>query len=144
LFFCAIKYLKKDIDNDVFYFIFNRMVKYYTHSLDSIFMALADATRRSILLRLMQGEASVSALAEPFNISLPAVSKHLKILDNAGLILRRKEGRIQKCELRGEAFREAAEWVENYRIFWEGQLEALEKYLDSQPAKPAEANNENE
>ncbi len=116
------------------------MVKYYTHSLDSIFMALADATRRSILTRLMRGEATVGQLAEPFHISLPAISKHLKILEQSGLILRRKEGRVQKCELRGEAFKEASEWVEKYRIFWESQFDELGKYLDSQKEEELQKN----
>ena len=115
--------------------IFNRMVKYYTDSLDTIFMALADSTRRAILTRLSEGDSTVTELAAPFDISLPAISKHLGILENAGLITREKEGRINRCRLLAEPMQEAAAWIDNYRTFWEQQFNALEKYLNESKGK---------
>ena len=106
------------------------MVKYYTHSLDTIFMALADATRRAILGRLAEGECSVTELAKPFNMSLPAISKHIRTLESAGLLMRRKEGRMHRCRLAVKPMQEAGEWIENYREFWQGQFDALDKYLN--------------
>ena len=106
------------------------MVKYYTDTLDVTFMALADPTRRAILMRLAENEHTVSELAEPFEISLPAVSKHLRILENAGLILREKQGRVHKFQLDAGPMKEASSWIEKYRIFWENQFDSLEKYLE--------------
>jgi DNA-binding transcriptional ArsR family regulator len=105
------------------------MVKYSDNELNSIFAALADATRRGILARLAQGEASVSDLAAPFDISLPGVSKHLRVLERAKLIRRRKEGRINRCRLVAEPMKNAAEWIEHYRQFWEEQFDALARFL---------------
>ena len=105
------------------------MVKYYTDTLDVTFMALADPTRRAILTRLTENEHTVSELAEPFDISLPAVSKHLRILENAGLILREKQGRVHNFQLDAGPMQDAASWIEKYRIFWEKQFDSLEKYL---------------
>ncbi|MCG8603896.1 metalloregulator ArsR/SmtB family transcription factor [bacterium] len=111
------------------------MVKYYTHSLDTIFMALADATRRAILTRLAHGETTISELAQPFNISLPAISKHIRILENAGLLVRRKDGRKFRCRLAMEPMKEAADWIETYREFWEAQFDSLDKYLTQSKRK---------
>lgn len=108
---------------------FNHMVK-YSGQLDRTFAALADPTRRNILARLSQGASSVTELAEPFEMSLPAVSKHLRVLERAGLCSRTKDGRVHRIQLRAEPMREAAGWVEQYRIFWEGNLDALGQFLD--------------
>lgn len=105
------------------------MVKYYTDSLDVVFMALADSTRRAILAKLADGESTMSELAEPFDMSLPAVSKHVRILENAGLLTREKQGRIFLCTLDAAPMQEAAEWLTRYRAFWEQQFDALDAYL---------------
>jgi DNA-binding transcriptional ArsR family regulator len=105
------------------------MVKYSEPDLDATFAALSDATRRGILARLAQGEASVSALAAPYDISLPAVSKHLRVLERAKLIARRKEGRVNRCRLVAAPMKDAAEWIERYRQFWEEQFDALARFL---------------
>jgi DNA-binding transcriptional ArsR family regulator len=106
------------------------MVKYSDGLLDATFSALSDATRRGILARLAQGESSVSELAAPYNISLPAVSKHLRVLENAGLVVRHKDGRVHRCRLIAEPMKDAAEWIERYRLFWEQQFDALARYLE--------------
>jgi DNA-binding transcriptional ArsR family regulator len=103
------------------------MVK--SQKLDATFGALSDPTRRAIVERLTRGEASVGELAEPFDISLPAISKHLSVLEEAGLLVRIKEGRIRRCRLLSEPMREALEWIASYGSFWEGQLDSLEKLL---------------
>jgi DNA-binding transcriptional ArsR family regulator len=105
------------------------MVKYSELDLDATFAALSDATRRGILARLAQGEASVSDLAAPYDISLPGVSKHLRVLERAKLIARRKDGRINRCRLVAEPMKDAAEWIERYRQFWEQQFDALARFL---------------
>lgn len=111
----------------------NRMVN---HSpLDSTFGALADPTRRAILERLAQGEATVTELAAPHRMSLPAVSKHLRVLESARLIVRRKDGRVRRCRLAGRPMRDAARWIDRYRTFWEQQLDALGEYLSASEAK---------
>ncbi len=110
------------------------MVNY--SSLDRTFAALADPTRRAILSRLALGEANVSELAEPFSISLPAISKHLRVLEEAGLLERRKEGRTHHCQLRPEPLGEAAEWIEEARRFWDDRLDALAQFLDQANADP--------
>lgn len=104
------------------------MVKYKA-SLDSTFAALSDPTRRAILTRLRKGSASVMELAEPFQFSLPAISKHLRVLERAGFIHRTKEGRVHRLQLVAQPMKDAAEWIENYRAFWEGQLDSLADYL---------------
>lgn len=104
------------------------MVNY--SSLDRTFAALADPTRRAILNRLALGEANVSELAEPFSISLPAISKHLRVLEEAGLLERRKEGRTNHCNLRAEPLGDAAEWIEEARRFWGDRLDALAQFLE--------------
>lgn len=92
-------------------------------------MALAHPVRRSILEQLKTSDASVSALAEPHDISMPAVSKHLKILERAGLIEREKRGQVRQIHLRAGKLKEASEWIERYRLFWESQLNQLEDFL---------------
>ncbi|MBD0292490.1 MAG: winged helix-turn-helix transcriptional regulator [Jiangellaceae bacterium] len=100
-----------------------------TDQLDRTFAALADPTRRAILSRLAVGDASVSELAEPFNITLPAISKHLKVLERAGLITRSRERQWRPARLQAEPLKEVAEWAEHYRQFWEESYDRLEEYL---------------
>lgn len=97
--------------------------------LSTTFAALADPTRRAILDRLMQGEASVSELGRPFEISLPAVSRHLKVLERAGLIERGRSAQWRPCRLRAERLAEANAWMERYRRFWEQRFDRLDEYL---------------
>ncbi|HEX8452965.1 MAG TPA: metalloregulator ArsR/SmtB family transcription factor [Longimicrobium sp.] len=97
--------------------------------LSMTFAALADPTRRAILARLSGGEATVTELAEPFEISLPAVSKHLKVLERAGLIERGREAQWRPCRLKAERLREVDQWVDQYRKFWEDSLGRLDEYL---------------
>ena len=107
--------------------------------LDRTFGALADPTRRAILARLAAGEASVTELAEPFEMSLPAVSKHLKVLERAGLITRGRERQWRPARLDAEPLREVAEWAERYRRFWEERYDRLDEYLDElQGRRPRE------
>lgn len=103
--------------------------------LDQTFSALADPTRRAILARLAEGEATVGELARPFRISRPAISKHLRVLERAGLVQRARDGRLSRCGLDASPMREAAEWVEEYRKFWESQLDALARYLEDETEK---------
>ena len=98
--------------------------------LNDTFAALADPTRRAILARLMAGEASVTELAEPFTISLPAVSKHLKVLEQAGLIARGRDAQWRPCRLEADPLREVADWVEGYRRFWEQSQERYDRLDD--------------
>jgi DNA-binding transcriptional ArsR family regulator len=97
--------------------------------LSSIFSALADPTRRAILARLASGEATVTELAAPFDMSLPAVSKHLKVLERAGLIARGRQAQWRPCRLEAGPLQEVADWVEGYRRFWEGSFDRLDEYL---------------
>src|SRR5215831_10267904 len=97
--------------------------------LSQTFSALADPTRRAILARLASGEASVSELAAPFAMSLPAISKHLKVLEHAGLITRSREAQWRPCRLEPRPLKNAADWLEHYRVFWEQSLDRLEGYL---------------
>ncbi len=105
------------------------MVNYSEQTLDATFGALADPTRRAILARLASGEATVSELAQPFEMSLPAVSKHLGVLEEAGLLMRAKDGRIRRCSLLAGPMREASDWISDYRRFWEDRFDALADYL---------------
>ena len=116
------------------------MVKYQSQDLDAVFSALGDPTRWAILARLALGEASVGDLAAPHEMSLPAVSKHLRVLERAGLVQRTPEGRISRCTLDASPLREAADWVEHYRAFWEGRLDALARYLET--PKPVDEEDE--
>lgn len=97
--------------------------------LSTTFAALADPTRRAILARLASGEASVTELAEPFAMSLPAVSKHLKVLEHAGLITRGREAQWRPCRLEAGPLKDAADWLEPYRRFWEQSFDRLDDYL---------------
>lgn len=111
------------------------MVKYNSR-LDATFAALSDPTRRAILLRLSRGSAAVCELAKPFEVSLPAISKHLRVLERAGLLEQQREGRVRRCNLKPHPLREADEWIAHYRRFWEQQLDALAEFLES--AEPTE------
>src|SRR3977135_4080615 len=97
--------------------------------LSATFAALADSTRRAILARLASGEASVTDLAEPFAMSMPAISKHLKVLERAGLIARGREAQWRPCRLEPEPLKDAANWLEHYRVFWERSFDRLASYL---------------
>lgn len=107
------------------------MVNNTSQLLDTVFLALSDPTRRAILERLAYGEASGTELARPFSISVPAISKHLHVLENAALIVRRKEGRVHRFRLDVQSIREAATWLDQYRQFWETQFDALANYLEA-------------
>lgn len=97
--------------------------------LNTTFAALADPTRRAILARLASGEASVTELAEPFEMSLPAISKHLKVLERAGLIARGREAQWRPCRLEAGPLKDAAQWLDHYRLFWERSFDRLDDYL---------------
>lgn len=107
------------------------MVNYQPALLDATFAALSDATRRGILARLAAGEASVTELAKPYDMSLPAVSKHLRVLESAGLVARSKDGRVHRCRLEAAPLKSAADWIEHYRRFWEAQLDSLQRFLET-------------
>ncbi len=98
--------------------------------LSTTFSALADPTRRAIVARLAQGSATVNELAEPFDISLPAISRHLKVLEGAGLISREVEAQKRRCHLRAGTLKQASEWIDATRAFWNARLDALDLYLD--------------
>jgi DNA-binding transcriptional ArsR family regulator len=106
-----------------------------TDHLSTTFAALADPTRRAILKRLSTGEASVTDLAKPFDMSMPAVTKHLKVLQRAGLITQSRQAQWRPCRLEAKPLREVADWVEKYRQFWEERLDRLEDYLEQLQAK---------
>lgn len=109
-----------------------------TDRLSATLAALADPTRRAILARLALGEASVSELAEPFEMSMPAVSKHLKVLERAGLISRGREAQWRPCRLDAGPLRDVAGWLESYRQFWDASLDKLDAYLTRMAEKEAE------
>jgi len=111
------------------------MVKYMNDNLDATFSALSDPTRRAILARLAKGEAQVTELAEPFGISLPAVSKHLKVLEKAQLITRHKDGRIHRFTVNPKPIGSAKSWIETYQDFWEQQMDSLAAYLEKTTQK---------
>ena len=111
------------------------MVKRGSPTLDAVFAALADPTRREILARLSEGDASVSELAEPFEISLPAVSKHLRVLEEAGLLATEKAGRVRHCHLVADPMADAMRWIARYGRFWEAQFDSLESYLSDRGAR---------
>src|ERR1700724_2104923 len=106
------------------------MVKYSPATLNRTFAALADPTRRRILAHLARGNHRVTQLARPHAMSLPAVSKHLRVLEQGGLLGRRRYGRVHEMELNAEPLKKAAGWVEEYRKFWEGSLDRLARYLE--------------
>jgi DNA-binding transcriptional ArsR family regulator len=101
-----------------------------TDRLDRTFAALADPTRRAIVTRLMAGEASVTELAAPFRMSLPAISKHLKVLERAGLVVRGRDRQRRPARLEAAPLRDVAEWTERYRRFWEESYDRLDEYLE--------------
>ena len=111
------------------------MVKYGKSQLNSVFHALADPTRRRILEALGSSERTVGELAEPLEISLPGVSKHLGVLERAGLLSRRREGRIHHIKFETEALTPAMEWIETHRKFWEDSFDRLSEFLESQAAE---------
>ena len=107
----------------------NRMVT-SSPDLDRTFGALADPIRRAILVRLAEGGATVGDLARPFDVSRPAISKHLRVLEEAGLVRRARDGRFQRCALDAAPLADAAAWVERYRVFWEDRLDAFSRYFE--------------
>ena len=111
------------------------MVKHSTAMLDRTFAALADPTRRRILSHLARGNRRVTHLARPHDMSLPAVSKHLRVLEKAGLLRRRRYGRVHQLNLEAKPMQQAVRWIEEYRKFWEGSLDRLAEYLEK--AKPS-------
>ncbi len=115
------------------------MVNYSPAALDATFGALADPTRRAMLARLARGETSVMELAEPFDVSLPAILKHVRVLEEAGLLTRQKDGRVNRCHLRVKPMKEAAKWIEHYRQFWERQFDALARFLNESQRKEEKA-----
>ena len=118
------------LDGAVIVVKFNRMVKQIDDGLSATFAALADPTRRAIMARLTLGEATVGELAAPFDMSLPAISKHLTVLENAGLLLRERQGRERLCRLQAEPLKDAGDWIEQYRRFWDGAFDRLAQYLE--------------
>ena len=122
--------------------IINFMVNYSSEQLDTVFLALADPTRRAILERLAHGEASGTELARPFSISVPAISKHLRVLEHADLILHRNDGRTHRFRLAASPtnpMKEATTWLEQYRQFWEAQFDSLETYPLTTPEEEQDA-----
>ena len=122
------------------------MVKYKlmgtSDSLSLTFAALADPTRRAILSRLARGQTSVTELAKPFRMSMPAVTKHLKVLERAGLISRGKEAQWRPCKIEAVPLKGVSDWVEDYRQFWEQSFDRLEAYLETLQATPKELGKE--
>jgi DNA-binding transcriptional ArsR family regulator len=110
------------------------MVK-HSATLDSTFGALADPTRRAILATLMLGQASITELAKPHRMSLPAVMKHVSVLEGAGLVSQKKIGRTRRCQLAAQPLQQAEQWLSQYRAFWEGTLDSLERHLSQQENK---------
>jgi DNA-binding transcriptional ArsR family regulator len=108
---------------------FNHMVKCSPQLLDRTFAALADPTRRRILEHLAGGDRCVTDLARPYSMSLPAVSKHLRVLERAGLVRRRRDGRVHRLKLDASPMKDAQQWIEEYRRFWEERLDRLDQYL---------------
>lgn len=106
------------------------MVNSRTRPLDEVFFALSDPTRRAMLASLARGDLTVSELAEPFDLSAPAISKHLRVLKRAGLLAQERRGRSRSCRFVGEPLREAAQWIEHYRIFWENRLDSLANFFE--------------
>jgi DNA-binding transcriptional ArsR family regulator len=116
--------------------ILNQMVKHTEPAaLDSVFAALSDPTRRRILNLLARAEFCVTEVAKSFSVSLPAISKHLRVLEKAGLIRRERDGRVHRLRLEAKPMRDAAAWIERYRGFWEGQFDQLADYLKKQESK---------
>ena len=112
--------------------------------LSTTFAALADPTRRAILARLLSGECSVTELAEPFDMSMPAVSKHLRVLERAGLIVRRREAQWRRSRIEAGPLKEVADWTDGYRHIWEERLDRLDKYLQQVKAKEEKRHGRNQ
>lgn len=102
----------------------------YPGDLNNTFSALSDPTRRAIISELTKGDISIMELASPFDMSLPAVSKHIRVLENAGLLTRKKQGRVQYCRLNAKPLRDAAKWLAYYQQFWDAKLDALANFLE--------------
>ena len=115
--------------------LYNQMVISPSKRLDATFAALADPTRRAILARLASGEASVTELVKPFAMSQPAISKHLKVLEHAGLISRGRDAQRRPCRIEAKPLAEANGWLEGYRQFWEGSFQRLDTLLDEMKVK---------
>lgn len=113
--------------------MFNHMVNHHPHHLDLVFGALAHPIRRGILARLARGEATVAELARPFKVSAPAITRHMRILEDAGLLSREKLGREHHCRIEAQRLKEAEAWMEQHRKFWHERLDALEHYLKENP-----------
>ena len=118
--------------------VYNLLVMQATHRLDAVFAALADPTRRAIVARLARGQASVTELAEPFAMSQPAISKHLKVLERAGLISRGRDAQRRPRRLEAKRLEEADKWLERYRRLWEGNYQRLDALLDRLKAQENE------
>ena len=103
--------------------------------MDAVFLALADTTRRGMVARLSEGSATIGELGRPYDITKPAITKHVKILERAGLIERRRAGRVHHCTLNQEPMKQAQEWIASQRKFWEASLNSLADYLDQQTTK---------
>jgi len=112
------------------------MVEYPTSALDRVFHALSDPTRRAILSRLAGGETRITAIAAPFQLSLNSVSKHVRVLEHAGLVQRRVVGREHLCSLDPRPLHDAASWIEHYRAFWTERLDRLAELVESEPPSP--------
>ncbi len=115
--------------------LISRSVKYMPDHLSTTFAALSDPTRRAILARLALGETSVKQLSEPFSLSAPTITKHLKVLERAGLITRTRDAQWRPCRLKATRLREVADWVETYRQFWEQRMNRLDDYLSALEVK---------
>src|SRR5262249_43434599 len=113
----------------------NQMVKYQNNLLDRTFAALADPTRRRILEHLATGDRCVTDLARPYRMSLPAVSKHLRVLERAGLVRRKRDGRVHCLKLEAKPMQQAQAWIEEYRKFWEASFDRLDEYLKQMQTK---------
>ena len=109
------------------------MVKYNQDQLDLVFGALAHPIRRGILARLSSGDATIAELARPFRVSAPAITKHMRILEDAGLLSRKIQGREHRCRLEQKHMQQAESWIEDHRKFWNERLDALERYLKENP-----------
>jgi DNA-binding transcriptional ArsR family regulator len=103
---------------------------YYSTNLDNTFSALSDPTRRAIMSKLAEGELPIMELASPFDMSLPAVSKHIRVLEKAGLVIRKKQGRVHYCRLNAQPLRDAAKWLAFYQKFWDAKLDSLASFLE--------------
>ncbi len=119
------------------------MVASQSDALSAAFQAMADPTRRAILERLAAGEATAGELAAPFRISLPAVSKHLKVLEGAGLLIRQRDGRVHRCRLDPAPMKQAVDWIEIHRRFWEARFDSLARYLDEMHTQTGESKETN-